>query len=438
MAGWMRMGLQLFASVLRKAGALTVGTVTLGARTLGTVALCAAAACSRPPAAPVPEPIEVEPIPVTRETALRLVPRDQLPLLLDDGNWESLRLALDRNLRWLARQKSDRVFVFGPRRVEAAELRAALTLMDSWLDGDPSPEELAVRIAQAFDVLESVGNAEGEMLFTGYYVPVIEGSLRRTSRFNVPIYSPPGDIIKVDLGLFSEQWKGMRTAGRLRGKTLVPYPDRGEIRRTGVLRGREIAWAEDRVDLFFIEVQGSGVLRLPSGSERRIGYAGANGREYRSIGRLLIDEGKIEREKVSMQSIRSYLAEHPDDIDRVLDYNTSVVFFRWLDGPPLGNLGFPVTAGRSIAVDQKLFPSGAFGFVVTDLPAMGTDGRTVAEAPLTRFVFAQDRGGAIRGANRADFFWGRGAEAAERAGVMKQGGRLFFLVPRVEEEELEG
>ncbi len=402
----------------------------------GAVMVVVALACTRPPTAPAHQPIvEEESTPVTRDTALRLVPRDQLPLLLDDGDWENLRQALDRNRRWLARKPADTTYVFGPREVTAGELHAALTLLDSWLASEPSPEELAVRVAQAFDVLESVGDSDGEMLFTGYYVPVIEGSLRRSREFAVPIYGPPGDIIKVDLGAFSERWKGMRTAGRLKGNRLVPYPDRSEIRRTNVLRGREIGWAKDRVDLFFIEVQGSGVLRLPDGRERRIGYAGANGREYRSIGRLLIDEGKIEREKVSMQSIRAYLAEHPNDIDRVLDYNTSVVFFSWLDGPPLGNLGFPVTQGRSIAVDQTIFPAGALGFVVTDLPAMGDDGRTVAEAPLTRFVFAQDRGGAIRGAHRADFFWGRGAEAAERAGVMKQRGRLFFLVPRADEAE---
>ncbi|MEM7583049.1 MAG: MltA domain-containing protein [Acidobacteriota bacterium] len=400
------------------------------------MALIVALSCGRSgPLPPHEPPVEEERPPVTQANALREVERDQFPLLLDDGDWDSFELALERNRRWLARQPDDRVFTFGPREVSVSELRAALVQLAEWLAADLSPEALAVRVAQAFDVLESVGDAEGEMLFTGYYVPVIEGSLRRSRQYNVPIYGPPGDLIRVDLGLFSERWKGMRTAGRLRGSTLVPYPDRSEIRQTNALRGREIAWAADRVDLFFIEIQGSGVLRLPDGRERRIGYAGANGREYRSIGRLLIDEGKIEREKVSMQSIRAYLAEHPDDVDRVLDYNTSVVFFRWLDGPPLGNLGFPVTAGRSIAVDQKLFPPGAFGFVQTDLPAMGADGRTVAEAPLNRFVFAQDRGGAIRGANRADFFWGRGAEAAERAGVMKQPGRLFFLVPRAEKEE---
>ncbi len=389
-------------------------------------------ACSRVPAhPPLPAPLAVdsEAAELRAGGALRPVDFAELPAFIDDGDWRSLRQAIERSRGWLAKRPADKMLTFGPRRIAARRLAESMRLLEQWLAEDPTPEALAVRVAQAFEILESVGD-EGEMLITGYYVPVIDGSLRRTSEYNVPIYGPPGNMIRVDLGLFSDRWKGMRTVGRLSGGRLLPYPDRSEIRRTSVLRGREIAWARDRVDLFFIEIQGSGVLRLPDGREIRIGYAGSNGRDYRSIGRLLIDEGKIERQKVSMQSIRSFLAEHPEEVDRVLDYNQSVVFFRKLDGPPLGSLGFPVTGRRSVATDHRLFPQGALGFLVTDLPAMGEDGRTVTEGALTRFVLNQDRGGAIRGAGRLDFFWGRGAEAAERAGVMKQPGRLFFLLPK--------
>ena len=394
-------------------------------------------ACSRVaphPPIPAPRTVEVEAVAMTPEAALRPVDFGELPVFVDDGDWASLRQAIERSRRWLAGRPSDKMLTFGPRRIAARELAESMSMLDSWLAEDPTPEAFAARVAQAFEILESVGN-EGDMLITGYYVPVIAGSLRRTPEYNVPVYGPPGNLIRVDLGQFSDRWKGMRTSGRLSGGRLLPYPDRSEIRRTGALQGREIAWARDKVDLFFIEVQGSGVLRLPDGREFRIGYAGANGRDYRSIGKLLIDEGKIEREKVSMQSIRAYLGDHPEEVDRVLDYNQSVVFFRRLDGPPLGSLGFPVTGRRSVATDHKVFPQGALGFLVTDLPAMGDDGRTVAEGKLTRFVLNQDRGGAIRGAGRLDFFWGRGEEAAERAGVMKQPGRLFFLLPKSDEAE---
>ncbi len=348
--------------------------------------------------------------------------------MLDDGDWQSLETAIGRSVGWLKRRPAGTTFTFGPRQVTARALAEALGRVRGYLATDPSPETLAARIAQDFDLLESVGD-DGEMLITGYYEPLIAGSLRRSREYNVPVYGPPGDLIRIDLGLFSERWKGQRTAGRFKGGRLVPYPDRREIRTAG-LGAPILAWARDPVDLFFIEVQGSGALQLPGGGELRIGYAGSNGRDYKSIGKLLIDDGKIERAKISMQSIRAYLAAHPEDIDRVLDYNTSVVFFRRLDGPPLGSLGVPVTPRRSIATDHRLFPPGALGFLITDLPAMGEDGRTVAEGTLTRFVLNQDRGGAIRGADRTDFFWGRGPEATERAGVMKQPGRLLFLVPK--------
>ncbi len=386
-------------------------------------------ACARLPDPEPSPPAEPEPIELTGQTALTPVPTARLPLLLDDGDRRSLEVAIGRSVGWLKRRPAGTSLVFGPREVTAGALADALERVRGWLAAEPSPETLAARIAQAFDVLESVGD-DGEMLITGYYEPLIAGSRRRSREYNVPVYGPPGDLIRVDLGLFSERWAGQRTSGRLRGNRLVPYPDRREIRSSGLGRAPIIAWARDRVDLFFIEVQGSGALQLPDGGELRIGYAGSNGRDYKSIGRLLIDEGKIERAKISMQSIRAYLSDHPEEIDRVLDYNPSVVFFRRLQGPPLGSLGVPVTPRRSIATDHRLFPRGALAFLITELPAMGDDGRTVAEGPLARFVLNQDRGGAIRGADRADFFWGRGEEATERAGLMKQPGRLLFLVPK--------
>ena len=374
----------------------------------------------------------------TVDNAMRQLDWSEVPPFIDDGavngDWSSLRLALERQLRWLERRPQDRQLTYGPRKVAIAELRIMVKEVLSWLDESPSAETFGARIAHHFDIFESVGkNREvpGDMLVTGYYIPEIEGSLDRRPGYNVPIYRHPGGMVRVDLGAFNDEWKGRRIAGVLRGGKLEPFPDRQQI-RSGVaeLRGREIGWAKDPVDLFFIEVQGSGVLRLPDGNTRRIGYAGANGRAYRSIGSLLINEGKVPRERMSMQAIRSYLAANPDDIERVLDYNQSFVFFRYLDGPPVGNLGFPVTAERSIAVDQKLFPQGALSFLITDRPQAGANGETIVEGPMQRFVLAQDTGGAIKGAGRADFFWGPGQDAAARAGVMKQPGRLLFIVPR--------
>ncbi|MEM1204028.1 MAG: MltA domain-containing protein [Acidobacteriota bacterium] len=313
-------------------------------------------------------------------TAMRLVPPERLPPLWDDAGaadgWASLRLALERNRRWLRGRPPDRIYTYGPRRATGEELRRGLDRLLRWLDEGPTAESFAARVVRHFDVLESVGTNgdDGRMLVTGYYEPLMEGSLRRTAEYDIPVYGPPGNLIRVDLGAFDDAWRGKRIAGLLRGSKLVPFPDRRGIREGTAMRGREIAWVKDPVDLFFVEVQGSGALLLPDGREQRIGYAGANGRPYRSIGKLLIDQGKVPRERMSMQAIRDYLARHPEELHDVLDYNPSVVFFRKLDGPPVGALGVPVTPGRSVAVDLRLFPRGAFGFLVTEMPAPGPDG----------------------------------------------------------------
>ncbi|MDA8019151.1 MAG: MltA domain-containing protein [Thermoanaerobaculia bacterium] len=380
---------------------------------------------------------------VDAQSAIRPVTSGNLPPLFDrashvpgsSADWTSLQVALDRNLQWLRGRPKQRSYSYGERQVSVEELLRALTEVRGWLDEEPSPEVFASRVVQTFEVVESVGRAgtspgERGVLVTGYYEPEIEASPRRSRDYSVPIYGPPGGLIRADLGQWSDDWRGRRIAGLLRGGRLVPFPDRAALREDPILRGREIAWARDEVDLFFLEIQGSGRLRYPDGTVRRVGYAGANGRTYRSIGKLLIDEGAIPRQQMSMQSLRKWLAENPEHIRRVLDFNQSVVFFRFLSGEPVGNLGFPVTPGRSVAVDQSLLPPGGFGFLVTDLPKPSAGGGSVVEGPLTRFVLAQDTGGAIRGADRADFFWGPGEEAAARAGVMKQPGRLLFFLPR--------
>ncbi|MEM6795083.1 MAG: MltA domain-containing protein, partial [Acidobacteriota bacterium] len=338
----------------------------------------------------------------TAPNALRPVPRSQLPLLIDeaagDGDWSSLRIALERQRRWLRNRPADRLYTFGPRQLRTTELRDAVDLLLGWLESDPSPETFGARVARHFDLYESVGHdGRGTMLVTGYFVPAIRASLTRRPGYEVPIYGPPSGgsrLVRVDLGAFSDEWRGRRIAGLLEGGRLIPFPDRREIRTGSRMRGREIAWAADPVDLFFVEVQGSGVLSLEGGGERRIGYAGANGRPYRSIGKLLIDRGKVPRERMSMQAIRAYLDENPEELHDVLDYNPSFVFFRFLEGPPVGNLGFPVTAGRSIAVDQKLMPRGGVGFLITEKPNAAEGGATVIDGEIRRFVVAQDTGGA--------------------------------------------
>ncbi|QSQ12123.1 murein transglycosylase A [Myxococcus landrumensis] len=350
--------------------------------------------------------------------------------LVDDGGVASLRVALGESLIWLRTRPVDHRFVYGPREVTAGELVASLERLRDRLTDDMSSQDVSNAVLAEFDLLESAGGEDGTVLFTGYYEPMLDGSMTRTDEYSIPVLSAPDDLIEVPLEPFAERFASEKVFGRLEGKRLVPYWNRSEI-RGGKLSQRklELAWVRDPVALFFMEVQGSGTLRLTDGSERRVGYAASNGRPYRSIGSLLIQEGAIPKEQMSMQALRAWLAANPAQRDRVLDHNESYVFFRFLPGAAVGSLGREVTPGRSIATDARLFPKGGLAFIQTDHPVKMADG-SVQWKPLSRFVFNQDTGGAIRGAGRVDVFWGRGPEAELAAGMMKQQGRLFFLVPK--------
>jgi len=393
---------------------------------LAALALVVAAGCA-----------ETEPARDDASSSLRVVAPEMMPELYDHGSVTTLRRAVSESLIWARKIPAERTLTFGQRTLTAREHLAGLERFVTLLADDPLPAELAARVAEHFDVVES--SAGGDVLVTGYYEPMIEASLEQIPGYEVPIYGVPPDRLEVVLGPFSDSLDGKTIIGRFDGETLVPYHDRHTIRRTGALDGlgHEIAWARDEVELFFLEVQGSGTLRLPDGRERRMGYAASNGRGYRSIGRLLIDEGHVPRDKMSMQAIRSWLDQNPTEIRRVLDYNRSFVFFELRDEPALGSLGRPVTAGRSIATDRHIFPHGAIAYLDTTMPELLPDGRVRDGGRLARFVLNQDTGGAIRGPDRVDLFFGRGRAAAATAGRMRQRGRLYFLVPKAGDTRIE-
>jgi len=186
------------------------------------------------------------------------------------------------------------------------------------------------------------------------------------------------------------------------------------------------------MDCFTLQVQGSGRIRLPDGKIRRVHFAAKNGRPYRSIGRLLVNEGRMDLKAVTMPSIRAYLADHPKEIARVLRYNDSFIFFRWGGAAktPAGNLGEPLTAGRSVALDQSRYPAGALGYLSSEKPRVDANGQVTEWVPMARFVLNQDSGSAIKGANRLDMFWGGDSYAEIAAGNMKHPGKLYFLIKK--------
>jgi membrane-bound lytic murein transglycosylase A len=272
----------------------------------------------------------------------------------------------------------------------------------------------------------SSSEAGDEGLITGYYEPLLRGSREPTDRYRFPLYGVPDDLVVVELAEVYPELKGMRLRGRLEGRRLVPYPDRGRISSGDAqLHGKELVWVDDPIDLFFLQIQGSGRIVLDTGETMRVGYADQNGHPYRSIGRLLVERGDLPLEAASMQGIKAWARANPGQLDELLNSNASYVFFRELpaatDGPP-GALGVSLTARRSIAVDPRHVPLGAPVFISTTWPN--------TSRALNRLMVAQDTGGAIRGPVRADFFWGHGEAASREAGRMKQRLRMWVLLPR--------
>jgi membrane-bound lytic murein transglycosylase A len=272
------------------------------------------------------------------------------------------------------------------------------------------------------------GAAEG--LFTGYYEPVLSGSRRPGPLYPVPLHAPPPDLLRIDLGRFNPELAGYAIHGRVEGRDFVPYHSRAEI-EGGALAGRELEllWVDDPIAKFFLQIQGSGQVRLDDGAVVRVGYATQNGHPYRAIGRDLIEIGALTRDEVSLQTIRAWLQAHPRDAAAIMARNRSYIFFQEhpelaaADGP-LGAQGVPLTAGRSLAVDRRYIPLGVPLWLETSVPA------PEGLAPLRRLMVAQDTGGAIKGVVRGDVFWGGGERAEAIAGRMKGRGQYAVLLPR--------
>ena len=263
-------------------------------------------------------------------------------------------------------------------------------------------------------------------LVTGYYEPLLSGSRHADRQFTHAVHGVPDNLLTIELGDLFPELKGKRVRGRVEGNKVVPYWPRGEILAQGSkLPAKTLAYVDDPIELFFLQIQGSGRIRLPDGSLMRVNYADQNGHPYRSIGRLLVERGDLKLEEASMQGIQTWARANPARLNALLNANPSYVFFREMpasnDGPQ-GALGVPLTAERSIAIDPRAVPLGAPVYLATTRPN--------SAQPMNRLVMAQDTGGAIKGAVRADFFWGFGKEAGALAGRMKQSGRLWVLLPK--------
>jgi membrane-bound lytic murein transglycosylase A len=372
------------------------------------------ASCAR---APKPVPVVKEPTaeqrPAVEEVAeaapvLTAVSWQEVPGWLDD----------DPSLALGAFQKSCRALRHRPQWRSACS--AALDL-------ERGTEDEVRSFFESYFVPYMVRQEDGsrEGLLTGYYVPDLRGSRTQSAAYPYPLYRRPDDLLTIDLSSVYPDLDNYRLRGRLDGNRVVPYWPRGEIDGPQQpLAGQELFWVSDPVELFFLQIQGSGRIILDDGSRAMVSYADQNGYPYRSIGRYLLELGAMTRDQMSMQNIRAWARRNPERVGELLSQNPSYVFFRELDGDndtPPGALGVPLTPGRSLAVDRRYIPLGAPVFVETTWPDSGL--------ALKRLMMAQDTGGAIKGRVRGDFFWGMGSQAGARAGRMKQPARFWVLLP---------
>ena len=353
------------------------------------------------------------------------------PDFSDDLELDGLEHSILKSLVYLQRVPADRTYQFGKDRFEAAHLIKSLQVFLDFIRTNPSNRELKKFIRSNYIVYQSVGrDQKGEVLFTGYYEPHLSGRLYRDEEYRYPIYALPDDLIEIDLSAFNEKYDGESIVGRYTGKTVVPYYDRQQIDEEDALAGKAepLAWVKDPVDVFFLQIQGSGKIFLDTGEVINVHYHGTNGRPYRSIGRLLIEEQKIPKEEMSMQKIRSYLQAHPEEMAPVLNHNPSYVFFKLEPEGPLGYISVLLTPGRSIALDKRIFPPAALAYIRTKKPVVNAAGQIDSWTDCNRFVLNQDTGGAIRGPGRADLFWGNGPYAEIAAGHLAHTGKLYFMI----------
>ncbi len=291
----------------------------------------------------------------------------------------------------------------------------------------PDNAKIIDYLSTHFDVYQAQNEDGSDTgLVTGYYQPLLKGSRKKSANYPYPLYREPDDLITVELADSYPELKYKRVRGKLEGKKLVPYRTRAEIDTSpSPLAGSELFWIDDIIDVFFLQVQGSGVVALDNGERVQVGYANQNGHTYESIGRVLVNRGDLKLHQASMRGIKNWARNNLDKLQDLLNSNPSYVFFRELPAGlpgPLGALGVPITAERSIAIDRRYIPLGAPVFLSTTQPN--------SQLPLQQLMVAQDTGGAIKGGVRADFFWGAGDKAGAKAGSMKQEGKMWVLLPK--------
>ena len=364
-----------------------------------------------------------------------LQPAAVIPELRDDEPAQTLINAVNLSLEKFAALDPAAVLRFGAESVSIERM------MDSLKDFRAKLAEMGLN-QNFFNYLRQnyvfYSSTAPQVVFTGYYEPLLRGSLLKSPQFPYPLYGRPRDLVSVDLKQFyfyKEQ--NYNLPNQIKGRVeennrLVPYYSREEIDFKSMLAGRglELVWIDSLVDIFFLHIQGSGIVLLEDGSRLFVGYADQNGLPFRSTGKFLLDKQLIERSQLSMQGMKAFLKEHPEAIPETLISNPSYIFFQVNQQSATGTFGARLTPWRSIASDPRLFPPGTLAFIECEKPVFDLQKRIIGWQKFGRFVLNQDTGGAIRGADRADLFTGHGELSELVAGNMKQKGSLYFLLKK--------
>jgi membrane-bound lytic murein transglycosylase A len=362
-----------------------------------------------------------------------LIAEKNWPCLDDDFDRESLRQALTQSLIYVQKNSPQKTYPLGTREISGEEIRSTLALLQELLNSISDLVSLERELKARFNLYQLVfPKRSATLLTTGYYEATLAGSRAPSDRFPFPLYRKPDDLLSIELENFSNKYKGERLIGRLLGRKVLPYYSRREIDQEGKLAGRglELFWTDDRLKLFFMQIQGSGRLVLEDGISVQLQYRATNGHSYFPIGRELIRRGILRPEEVSLQRIYAYLMDHPEKQEGILNLNPSYVFFQEAQGGPYGSLNVALTPGRSVAMDLKIFPSGGLAWLTGVKPVFSPDNQILYWVPMNRWVLVQDSGGAIKGPGRLDFFWGNGDQAELAAGHQRHEGTIYFILKK--------
>ncbi|MCM2268274.1 MAG: murein transglycosylase A [Elusimicrobiales bacterium] len=396
----------------------------------------AAGACPPCPAPGAPAAVSTA-APAAAGAAMFLVAPDSAPVLADGDDLAPLLKAALQNRAYLqSLNGTGPAYDFGARKVYAKDLAETNEELIKILLSSPTAQDLDRLVKERFDVYQLAGrDSTGTVVFSSYYEPTLEASLKKTKKYKYPIYGKPEDLVTINLGDFNEKFKGEKLTGLLKGDQLVPYLTRDEIDFQGKLKkkARPLAWFTNRADIMDLHTEGSGRLALPDGRIVKAKFAATNSHKFKGWLTAMIETGALPREGISHEKGLQYLEEHPEQVRDILSRNRRYVFFSLdektdPDEGPDGTYGRPLTGWRSIAIDNTLVPMGALAFMSVQTPDVDAEGVLLGRKQDRRFVFCQDTGGAIKGPGRVDFFAGAGKKARTFAFKLWDPGQLYLLL----------